>query len=60
MRRRLTKPGVNLGPVRSTTVRSEDHRKATYRELHALTRDPAAKLRGLGISRTDTVASSPA
>jgi oxalate---CoA ligase len=43
-------------PDRVAVGTAAGDRKATYRDLHALTRDLAMKLRGLGVSRTDTVA----
>jgi acyl-CoA synthetase (AMP-forming)/AMP-acid ligase II len=43
-------------PGRVAVGTAAGDRKATYRDLRALTRDLAAKLHGLGISRTDTVA----
>jgi len=43
-------------PDRVAVGTAAGDRKATYRDLHALTRDLAAKLHGLGIGRTDTVA----
>jgi len=43
-------------PDRVAVGTAAGDRKATYRDLRALTRDLAAKLDGLGISRTDTVA----
>jgi acyl-CoA synthetase (AMP-forming)/AMP-acid ligase II len=43
-------------PGRVAVGTAAGDRKATYRDLHTLTRDLAAKLHGLGIGRTDTVA----
>jgi len=43
-------------PDRVAVAAAGSDRKATYRDLRALARDLAAKLHGLGVSRTDTVA----
>ena len=52
----LLNDSAHRWPDRVAVGTAAGDRKATYRDLHALTHDPAAKLHGLGISRTDTVA----